>query len=283
MFTINQNLIDDFADKINEKEKKNNKVTSLSSSSTHIQYPSAKAVYDAISEVEANSGGNYINDYYFDATTKDIVLDFTSGGSGGGGSGGSVIIDSSWVENSTNPVESQLIKAALDGKSDTSHTHSQYLTEHQSLANYVQKETGKGLFSGSYADLTNKPSYTATITSSTTDSYKIGSININGSSVDIYGKDTDTQPPSASTTTPSADTTSGSYGSGTTYARANHTHPKSTLYAETSHTHSNYVNPTIADNLTTDSSTQVLSAKQGKILKEYIDTLIGNIEEDMLS
>lgn len=49
MFTINQNLIDDFADKINEKEKKSNKVTSLSSESTDTEYPSAKAVYDNIS------------------------------------------------------------------------------------------------------------------------------------------------------------------------------------------------------------------------------------------
>lgn len=48
MFTINQNLIDDFADKINEKEKKSNKVTSLSSSSTDTQYPSAKCVYDEL-------------------------------------------------------------------------------------------------------------------------------------------------------------------------------------------------------------------------------------------
>ena len=107
---------------------------------------------------------------------------------------------------------------------ESSHTHSQYLTEHQSLANYVQKsntsglikndgsidsssylttssasstyvakENGKGLFSGSYSDLTNKPSYTATITNSTSGSYKIGSINISGSSVDIYGKDTNTE------------------------------------------------------------------------------------------
>ena len=34
--------------RVNEKEKKSNKVTSLSSSSTNIEYPSAKAVYDAI-------------------------------------------------------------------------------------------------------------------------------------------------------------------------------------------------------------------------------------------
>ena len=47
--------------------------------------------------------------------------------------------------------------------------------------------------------------------------------------------------PSASSTTPSADTTSGSVGTGTTYAKADHTHPKSSLYAEASHTHSQYL------------------------------------------
>lgn len=47
--------------------------------------------------------------------------------------------------------------------------------------------------------------------------------------------------PSASNTTPSADTTSGSVGTGTTWARSNHTHPKSSLYAEADHTHSQYL------------------------------------------
>lgn len=47
--------------------------------------------------------------------------------------------------------------------------------------------------------------------------------------------------PSASSTTPSADTTSGSVGTGITWARADHTHPKSTLYAEATHTHNNYL------------------------------------------
>lgn len=43
--------------------------------------------------------------------------------------------------------------------------------------------------------------------------------------------------PSASNTTPSSDTTSGSVGTGTTWARADHEHPKSNLYAEANHTH----------------------------------------------
>ena len=44
--------------------------------------------------------------------------------------------------------------------------------------------------------------------------------------------------PSASSTTPGADTSSGSVGTGTTWAKADHTHPKSSLYAEASHIHS---------------------------------------------
>lgn len=39
------------------KEDKSNKVTSLSSSSTDIQYPSAKCVYDLVGDLETLLGG----------------------------------------------------------------------------------------------------------------------------------------------------------------------------------------------------------------------------------
>lgn len=39
-------------------------------------------------------------------------------------------------------------------------------------------------------------------------------------------------------------------------------------YDKGNHSHSSYVNPTIADNLTTNDATQVLSAKQGKVLQD---------------
>ena len=35
----------------------------------------------------------------------------------------------------------------------------------------------------------------------------------------------------------------------------------------------------IIDNLTTDDATKVLSANQGKVLKDLIDTTVGNIED----
>lgn len=102
----------------------------------------------------------------------------------------------------------------------STHNHdSRYYTESEidtALSNKVSKSSTTGLlkndgtvdttsystFDGNYNNLTNKPTI-----------------------------------PSASSTTPSADTTSGSYGSGTSYARSNHSHPKSSLYAENTHTH----------------------------------------------
>lgn len=80
--------------------------------------------------------------------------------------------------------------------------------------------------------------------------------------------------PIASTSIPSADTTNGDVGTGTAWARSDHAHPKSSLYAEASHTHSEYVNPTIIDNLTTNDATKVLSAKQGKVLNDLIGDAI---------
>lgn len=73
MFKINQTIINDFTDKINAKEKKSNKVTSLSSSSTDTQYPSAKAVYDAL---QNGFSGDY-NDLTNKPTIPNDVSDLT--------------------------------------------------------------------------------------------------------------------------------------------------------------------------------------------------------------
>lgn len=95
--------------------------------------------------------------------------------------------------------------------------------------------------------------------------------------------------PSASSTVPNADTTTGSYGSGTSYARSNHTHPKSSLYAEASHTHSQYLTSqdingkednsnkvTSLDNFSTD--TEYPSAKA--VYDEIWTDLYGTIQND---
>lgn len=153
-------------------ENSNNKVTSLSSSSTDTQYPSAKVVYDTISELELGGGGSYIDDYYFDTSSKDIVLEYTSDSGEGVGSADIVTSWESTLSDSKVPSE-KLVKNTIDNLSI----------------------------------------------------------------------------PSASSTTPSADTTTGSVGDGTTWARSNHTHPKSSIYAEASHNHniSNLNNVTTVD------------------------------------
>ena len=48
---MDDSIINNFAQKINEKEKKSNKVTSISSSSTDTEYPSAKVVYDSFEQI----------------------------------------------------------------------------------------------------------------------------------------------------------------------------------------------------------------------------------------
>ena len=146
------------------------------------------------------------------------------------------------------------------------------MTTGNASSTYVAKETGKGLFSGSYADLTSKPSYTATITSTTAGAYEIGKINISGSNVTIYGKDTHqslTNYIQTSSTTGLIKNDGSIMTSGT----------GSTNYAVGNHTHSAYVNPTICDNLTTNDASQVLSAKQGKILNDLIGSAISYINQ----
>ena len=59
----------------------------------------------------------------------------------------------------------------------------------------------------------------------------------NDGSIDTNNYALSSSIPAASSTTPSADTTNGSVGTGTTWARSNHTHPKSSIYAEKEHKH----------------------------------------------
>ena len=83
---------------VSGKEDKSNKVTSLSSSSTDTQYPSAKCVYDEL------------------IYKSDIDHTHT--------------IDNQFIQESTNPVESRVISAAIfaledaiAGKASSSHSH----------------------------------------------------------------------------------------------------------------------------------------------------------------
>lgn len=92
---------------------------------------------------------------------------------------------------------------------------------------------------GSYNDLSNKPTIPTVPTN-------ISSFNNDS------GYITSSSVPNPSSTTPSADTTNGSVGDGTTWARSNHTHPRSSLYAEANHTHDSIYPAYEIDNLNVD-------------------------------
>lgn len=65
-------------------------------------------------------------------------------------------------------------------------------------------------------------------------------------------------------------------------ADTNHTHSISDVTTLQTNLNSKVNTSDIVDNLTTNDATKVLSAKQGKVLKDYVDGLVGNIENDML-
>ena len=115
---------------------------------------------------------------YSDGTTSTFTVT--------NGKDGSADIVTAWETTpSDEKVPSEkLVKDTLDGK--------------------VDKETGKGLFSGSYTDLTNKP----------------------------------TIPEGSSTATDIQMDGTQSAGSSTKYAKADHVHPTDTSRAASSHTHS---------------------------------------------
>lgn len=143
-----------------------------------------------------------------------------------------------------------------------------------SLDNKVDKETGKGLFSGNYNDLSNKPTIPSKTSDLTNDS------NFLTSHQDITGK-LDIAQTSYKGKNVVVDSTTGdiTFENKPTIPTdvSQLSDNNNTAFTPKSHSHSEYVNPTIADNLTTDSSSQVLSAKQGKVLYD----MIAGIEEDM--
>lgn len=255
--TVNQTIVDNLAIKINSKEKQSNKVTSLSSSSTHAQYPSAKAVYDAIQLVDGGDSGLDVENFYIDTTNDEIVIvsgSSGSGGSGGSGGGSDVIVDSSWISDSTNPIQSKLIKSALDGKASSTHTHTKsqitdfptipsktseltndsgFLTSHQSLTNYVQKSQTAGLIKNDGSiDTSTYLTTHQSLTNYVQKSQTAGLIKNDGS----------------------IDTS--------TYLTS---HQSLSGYLQTSD---------VIDNLSSTSTTAPLSAKQGKMLDEKIGNIL---------
>ena len=65
-------------------------------------------------------------------------------------------------------------------------------------------------------------------------------------------------------------------------ADTNHTHSISEVTSLQTNLNAKVNTSDIANNLTTTASGKVLDARQGKALKDYVDRLVGDIENDML-
>lgn len=287
---------------LSSKEDTVNKVTSLSSSSTNSQYPSAKAVYDMIQGLD--TGGVGINDYYFDNSTKEIVLDYERSSGGSGGSYIDIVTEWEQTPSDENVASEKLTKDSLDGKLDNAlsstavemATNDYVLITDSSDGDKVKRtqlipsamkdpnahdnigtlaNTSQGVINtaidiaiGNKVSKSSTSGFLRNNGSVDTNTYSLSSHNHTGT----YAESTHTHTqseitdfptiPSASSTVPSADTTNGSYGSGTSYARANHTHPQSSIYASSTHNHnySELNNVSVVDVVVTytDNSTETI-------------------------
>lgn len=77
------------------------------------------------------------------------------------GGGGSVTVDSTWIPNSTNPAESQLIQSALGDKADKSTTYTKTETDNLLNGKVSTGTLATVAASGSYTDLINTPTIPA--------------------------------------------------------------------------------------------------------------------------
>ena len=154
--------------------RKVNVLTSFSSTLTDTKVPSEKLVKNSLdNKVDKVQGkGLSTNDYDNIAKTKvDNLKNVATTGSYNDLIDKPTIseqieidIDNTLDANSSNPVTNSAIVAELNNKANINHTHSQYLTQHQSLANYVTTSDPRlsdartpTAHTHSYDDLTNKP------------------------------------------------------------------------------------------------------------------------------
>ena len=174
----------------------------------------------------------------------------------------------------------KLVKNTIDNKASTNHSHGNLTRDGK-----IGSTSGKAIITGTGGVL--EASSLKTINNESI----IGSGNIHisgGGSADIV---TEWESTLSDEKVPSEKLTKNTLDG---KANSTHTHTKSQI-TDFSHTHSisdvtdlqtnlnAKVNASdIANNLTTTASGKVLDARQGKALKDYIDGLVGDIENDML-
>ena len=129
-----------------------NKVTSWGSTPSNSKYPSEKLVKDSLdNKVDiVNGKGLSTEDYTTAEKTKLSGIEAEAN---------KTVVDSTWVTNSTNPAQSQLIKTALDGKAPTNHASSNNTYGLGTTSNYGHVKVVNGLTQASHADGTALSAY----------------------------------------------------------------------------------------------------------------------------
>lgn len=193
----------------------------------------------------------------------------------------------------------KLAKTSLDGKAPTQHASSSNTYGVGSTSNYGHVKTVNGLTQGSHSDGTALSAYQGKVLKDLIDAKpstsdiptKTSDLTNDGDGTNVFVKNNDSRlsdarTPSSHThgnisndgkvgttsgkpliTTTSGLITTGSFGTA------------SGTFAQGNHTHSEYVNPTIVDNLNSTSATSVLSARQGKVLGDLIGDAITYINQ----
>ena len=184
-------------------------------------------------------------------------------------------------------------KEETDNKyADKTHTHTGYLTS-ASLNNYVTTNDSRLSNARTPTSHTHTKSQITDLTIPTKTSDLTNNSGFLTSHQDITGKADITQSITNGDTThsPSDDaiydalTGKADITQSITNGDTSHSPSGDAIYdaligkSDTNHTHSNYVNPTIVDNLTTDDATKTLSAKQGKVLNDRIGVAINYINK----
>ena len=152
--------------------KKANIVTSFSNSLTDTKVPSEKLTKNSLDNKVDKISGKGLSSNDYDSTAKNKVDNLKTVAITGSYNDlldkptiqANIDIDNTLDANSDNPVTNSAIVAGLNTKANTNHTHNQYLTEHQSLSNYVTTDDSRlsdartpTAHTHSYDDLTNKP------------------------------------------------------------------------------------------------------------------------------
>lgn len=208
-------------------------------------------------------------------------------------------IDDNVTQNSQNPVKSSGIYTALTGKANTVHTHTKNqitdFPEIPDMSDVITKSATSGLVKNdgsidTTSYLSSLPSHTHTKSqisdfshthtkseiSDFTHSHSISDVTNLQTSLDSKANSSDLGAVATSNDYEDLDNIPSSF------TPSSHTHGISDVTNLQTSLDAKINTSDIANNLTTTASGKVLDARQGKALKDYVDGLVGDIEEDML-